>query len=415
MKYTKEIMIQLSREEKIRLLLEYGKWCNSRNHVPLKKEIENKFHIGLYNYFENTADYYKKAQIPIPLKYHTKAKIRSFLINFAKQQVKIHRFPSRNAIQKKFNINLLAHFKNTKELYDCANISYNSDKLAVIHVKIEEQEGSVVHMKALLKTSDITVGDLVLIKARNLLSNTAITFPANVRSSHRINIRKSIRSRLGLTSDIKTPVRFEIVKKLDRIRLQNRALTKLSNNLVQVLPNNIKVKNRVTHLNCYNWMKNKVILSYQTSKNSNPIIMNKKFVIDPFIVGLWRAEGGKYRLVGSALQFTNSNPKVVCKWMSFINSLGFSSNDSRIRYYIQYIAPRRDVGREKVLLEHWTNLLKLPSNKFGWIYKKGPGYKSKYAVYRSNSITPHYLYFFSICFCNLKSLSYLDNVNLMTQ
>lgn len=248
----------------------------------------------------------------------------------------------------------------------------------VRNIKIEKREGSIAYIKTLLKKSQIKISDWVILKAKNLINNKEVVFPANVRSNYKINIRKSIRSKIGLNFDRKTPVKFEIIKKLKKISLKNKGISGISNNLVKILPNSVEIKNKIVKLNCFEWRNNKIILSYQNSKSSNCIIMDKKFTFDTFIVGLWRAEGGKHSLTRSALQFTNSNPEIVQKWLSFICSLGFLNSDPRLSYYIQYVSLKRDPERERTLLRYWSNKLDLPETKFGFIYKQGPGYKSKF-------------------------------------
>ncbi len=246
------------------------------------------------------------------------------------------------------------------------------------NIKIEKREGSVLYIKTILKKSQIKIGDWIILKIRNLIDNKEVIFPANVRSNYKINIRKSIRSKLGLRFDIKTPVESEVIKKLERISLENKEIKSVSNNLIKILPNSVKINDEIIKLNCFKWQNNKIIFSYQNSKSSNYIIMDKNFLFDSFIVGLWRTEGGKHSLTRSALQFTNSNPKVVQKWLSFIHSMGFSNNNPRLSYYIQYISSKRDPKREKALIKFWSEKLGISKNQFKFIYKQGPGHKAKF-------------------------------------
>ncbi len=248
--------------------------------------------------------------------------------------------------------------------------------LQIRNIKIEEREGSVAHLKGLLRQKLVNEGEWIVLKAVNLDNKKEVVFPANVRDNFRVNIRKSTRSRLGLHFNKKVPVKFEIIMKLDRIKLRNERICFLSNSLIKVLPNHVKVDGEVIALNCYEWQKDYVILSYKNSKSSNYIVMKKKFCFNPFIVGLWRAEGGKYSMT-SELQITNSNPAIIERWLSFINYLGFSKRDPRLFYYIQYIAPQRDGEKEKLLRRYWSERLNLPENAFGWIYKVGMGNESK--------------------------------------
>lgn len=245
-------------------------------------------------------------------------------------------------------------------------------------IKIEKREGSLAHIKTLLKKSQIKIGDWVILKAKNLISDREVIFPANVRSNHKISIRKRIRLKLGLRFDVKTPIEFEIIKKLERIDLKNGEVQSISNNLVKILPNSLKIKDEIIKLNCFRWKNDKLLFSYQNSKSSNYIILDKSFTFDPFIAGLWRAEGGKYSLLTSALQFTNSNTEIIKKWMSFLRSLGLSSNDSKFSYYIQYISPKKDLEREETLTRFWSEKINVPKSQFGFIYKQGPGHKSKF-------------------------------------
>lgn len=246
------------------------------------------------------------------------------------------------------------------------------------NIKIDKREGSLLYIKTLLKKSQIKIGDWIILKAKNLVNNKEFIFPANVRSNYKINIRKSIRSKLGLRFDIKTPVESEVIKKLERISLENKEIKSVSNNLIKILPNSVKINDEIIKLNCFKWQDDKIIFSYQNSKSSNYIIMDKNFLFDSFIVGLWRAEGGKHSLTRSALQFTNSNPKVVQKWLSFIHSMRFSNNNPMLSYYIQYISPQKNPKREEMLLKFWSEKLKIPQNQFKFIYKKGPGHKAKF-------------------------------------
>ncbi len=249
-------------------------------------------------------------------------------------------------------------------------------KSIIRNIKIEKREGCVAHIIPLLKKAQIKMGDWLILKAKNITDNKELIFPTNVRSIYRINIRKNIRTKLGLVFDKKILVQFEVIKKLDKIKLNNGPINFLCINLTEVLPNYVKIKTNKVYLLCFKW-DNQLIFSYKNSKSSNYIILNNNLVLDPFIVGLWRAEGGKYSLTRSGLQFTNSNLEIVKKWIDYICSLGFSRDDSRISYYIQYISPRRDLKRERNLINYWSDRLDLPKNSFGFIYKTGPGYKAK--------------------------------------
>ena len=199
-----------------------------------------------------------------------------------------------------------------------------------------------------------------------------------MRSNYRINIRKSIRSKLDLNFDFKLPVEFEVIKKLKKINLENKKILRAHNNLIEVLPSSIQINNQIIKLNCFEWQNSRLLFSYKNSKSSNCITLSKTFYFDPIIVGLWRAEGGKYSLTRSSLQFINSNPVVIKKWLSFVNSLGIPNDDSRLFYYIQYISVRRDIKRENSLIEFWSKNFNLPEDKLRFIYKQGPGHKSKF-------------------------------------
>lgn len=250
-------------------------------------------------------------------------------------------------------------------------------KKNIRNVKINKREGSVIYLKSFLKESHIHIGQWLVIKATNLIDNKEITFPVNIRSNYKINIRKAVRYKLGLTFDRKVPIKFEIVNTLKNINLENKDINGLSQKVIEILPSTIRINNTKIKLNCFAWKDNKVIFSYQNSKSSNYIIMNKIFTFDPFIVGIWRADGGKHSLTRSALQFTNSNSGIIQRWMVFLCSLGFSKEDPRISYYIQYISPKKDLNREHSLLRFWSEKLDIPKDYFGFIYKEGPGNNSK--------------------------------------
>ena len=115
----------MSREEKIKVLLDYAKECYKNGHKPSKKEIRRKFHVEIYNYFKNTPDYHRKAGIEVSLRNYPKEEAKKLIIDFIKNKAKDRVYPNRTEIESALKIHVTTYFKDLKELYGCANIDYS--------------------------------------------------------------------------------------------------------------------------------------------------------------------------------------------------------------------------------------------------------------------------------------------------
>ncbi|MEK6946982.1 MAG: hypothetical protein AABX32_05245 [Nanoarchaeota archaeon] len=114
----------MSREEKINMLLDYARECYKTGHKPSKKEIRRKFHVEIYNYFDNTPDYHQKADIPVSLRNYPKEEAKKLIINFIQNRAKENYFPMRTEIEKELGIHLSSYFKNLEGLYNNTSVDY---------------------------------------------------------------------------------------------------------------------------------------------------------------------------------------------------------------------------------------------------------------------------------------------------
>src|SRR3989338_355813 len=121
----KDRIAKMSKDEKIKILLDYAKEAYSRNHKPTKKEIRRRFHLELYNYFKNMADYHQQAGITISLRNYPKAKAQEFIINFIKNKAQNGSYPNRKEIEKALKIHFSTYFKNLNDLYTSAKMDYS--------------------------------------------------------------------------------------------------------------------------------------------------------------------------------------------------------------------------------------------------------------------------------------------------
>jgi len=116
---------KMSKEEKIEMLSGYAKECYRKGHKPTKKEIRNKFHLEIYNYFKNIADYHNKAEIEVSLRNCSKEEARRLIIEFVQNKSEDKIYPNRKEIEKALGIKLSTYFKNLRDLYENVNISYS--------------------------------------------------------------------------------------------------------------------------------------------------------------------------------------------------------------------------------------------------------------------------------------------------
>jgi len=112
------------REEKIKMLLDYAKDCYKEGHKPTKKEIRRKFHLEIYNYFKNIADYHKKADINLSLRNYKKNQARQYILNYVITQVARGNYPNRKELEFNLKIHVSTYFKNLKEIYNSIGIDY---------------------------------------------------------------------------------------------------------------------------------------------------------------------------------------------------------------------------------------------------------------------------------------------------
>jgi hypothetical protein len=113
------------KNRKIQMLLDYAKECYKRGHRPTKKDIRQKFHLEIYNYFKNTADYHKKAGIILSLNNCSKDEARRKIIDFIHKKAEEKEYPSRRRIDKKLKIHLPTYFDSLEELYRQAGIDHS--------------------------------------------------------------------------------------------------------------------------------------------------------------------------------------------------------------------------------------------------------------------------------------------------
>ncbi|MFH0875670.1 MAG: restriction endonuclease [archaeon] len=123
-KKSKNKSFKMSKDEKIRMLLEYARECYKKGHKPSKGEIRRKFNLEIYNYFKNIADYHEKAGIKLSLRNYPKEKAKEVIISCLQDKAKEEIYPNRKEIEKTLNIHFSTYFKNLKELYDSAKIDY---------------------------------------------------------------------------------------------------------------------------------------------------------------------------------------------------------------------------------------------------------------------------------------------------
>ena len=108
----KNNLSDLSREEKIKMLLDYARECYKNGHKPSKKEIRKKFHVEIYNYFKNTPDYHRKAGIEISLRNYPKEEAKQIITKFVCNKAKDGVYPNRKEIEKELKIHFSAYVKN---------------------------------------------------------------------------------------------------------------------------------------------------------------------------------------------------------------------------------------------------------------------------------------------------------------
>lgn len=114
----------MSREEKIKLLLDYARECYKNGHKPSKKEIRRKFHVEIYNYFDNTPDYHRKAGIEISLRNYPKEEAKKLIIDFVQNYSKLRFYPNRKQVEGELKISLKGYFNDLKDLYCRAGVDY---------------------------------------------------------------------------------------------------------------------------------------------------------------------------------------------------------------------------------------------------------------------------------------------------
>ena len=112
----------MPREEKIKLLLDYAKECYKHGRKPTKRGTRKRFHLEIYNYFKNNADYHKQAGIPVAFRYYPKEIARSIIVEYVRKEYNVNRYPEFREIEKKFKISFDTYFSDLKELYQLAGI-----------------------------------------------------------------------------------------------------------------------------------------------------------------------------------------------------------------------------------------------------------------------------------------------------
>ncbi len=115
----------MSREEKIKMLLDYARECHKNGYKPTKRGIRKNFHVEIYNYFKNIADYHRKAGITVSLRNYPKEEARRLIIEFLKNKAKDGIYLNRKEIEQALKIHLAAYFKNLKDIYENANVDYS--------------------------------------------------------------------------------------------------------------------------------------------------------------------------------------------------------------------------------------------------------------------------------------------------
>jgi len=115
----------MQKDEKTKALLDYAKECYNSEHKPTKREIREKFHLEIYNYFKNIADYHQKAGLEPSLRNYPRENAKKRIIEYLQNKAMCGIYLNRREIEKLLNIHLSTYFKNLKELYYCAGVDYD--------------------------------------------------------------------------------------------------------------------------------------------------------------------------------------------------------------------------------------------------------------------------------------------------
>ena len=78
-----------------------------------------------------------------------------------------------------------------------------------------------------------------------------------IKSNHKLELKMTKR----------IPVKFKFVKKLNKLQLKNETISNLVINLIEILPTFVYSRGKSIKLNCYQMTQNKLLFSYQNSKN----------------------------------------------------------------------------------------------------------------------------------------------------
>lgn len=155
--------MNLSKEKKTKMLLDYAKECYKEGHKPTKKEIRREFHLEIYNYFEDIADYHRKAGIPVSIRNYPKIKARNLIIEYLKSSAKEKKYPNCKEIEKAMGINFSTYFNNLKDLYDTANVLFSLVEKEIKYKILN----SHTHDEETLKQQKKLVQDLIKQKVEN--------------------------------------------------------------------------------------------------------------------------------------------------------------------------------------------------------------------------------------------------------
>jgi hypothetical protein len=121
---------KISREKKINMLLEYAKECYEKGLKPTKKTIRKKFHLEVYNYFKNIADYHQKAGIPIAIRHYPRDEARAIIGEYVSGKSGKNKYPGFREIEKTFRIKFFTYFKSIDELYELSDVDISQVKKA---------------------------------------------------------------------------------------------------------------------------------------------------------------------------------------------------------------------------------------------------------------------------------------------
>ncbi|MFH0874432.1 MAG: hypothetical protein V1859_00715 [archaeon] len=131
----------ISKEEKRKILLEYVKkiYETEKRYVS-KREIRIIFHVELYNYFKDVFEMHALLGIEVPLEYMPRDYAINKILGYVKMQAEKGIYPSKNDIEKKFNVHIYTYFSGIEDVYEKSGVDYSKFKEVVHEASLNSEE-----------------------------------------------------------------------------------------------------------------------------------------------------------------------------------------------------------------------------------------------------------------------------------